>query len=153
MSRTGKVPKYSNPWGLLRVGKGIEPMADLHGRPLQPRVYRRGGLRAVVALLSDATDIEPGQEIEPRPRDSAAWLRRRQSATFSRYRRDQRCTPIELRTIEALWFAGLALREVARREGVSPTAIAQRITGLQRKAPEFWNWWRLKNAAKRRRSA
>lgn len=64
---------------------------------------------------------------------------------MARYRLAGWCTPIELATIEALWFDEISLRELARRDGVTAAAIGARIAGLMRKAPEFYRWWRLKN--------
>jgi hypothetical protein len=84
-------------------------------------------------------------------RSSLVHLRRRQSATFARYRLTAWCTEVELSTIKALWFEGLSLRQLANRDRVSPAAVGDRIARLRYKAPEFWNWWRLKHYSRRNR--
>lgn len=87
------------------------------------------------------------------PRDSSMLpeLLRRVSAEISRYRMSGVYSPKELRTIEALWAAGLSLREFARREGVTAQAIELRVRGLKDRAPRFWLWWRLKHRLRARR--
>jgi hypothetical protein len=147
--RNSKAARFADPWRFRDRAKWSEPAADLHGRPIQPRFYRRGGVNAVCSLLDSS---EERFEAPPRPNewDSRASLHRRQSATMARYRRDEWCTETELRTIESLWIEGVSLRKLARREDVTPTAIGDRVARLSLKAPEFWNWWRLKNVARRR---
>ncbi len=78
-----------------------------------------------------------------------AELHRRVAATVAKYRLAGWCTAIEIATIEALWCQGKSLRDLARRDGVSAAAIGARIEGLQRKAPEFYRWWRLKHSNRR----
>lgn len=77
-----------------------------------------------------------------------AELRRLVAKTIARYRNEGQCTPAQLRMIELMWVDGVGLREIARRDGVSPQAISWRIWHLRSRAPEFWNWWRLKNASR-----
>ena len=148
MSRSQPTRKFADPWGFRRSSQSTEPIADLHGRPVLPRLYRRGGVQAVVAILEGEHDDDRHQL--SRLMESGSWLRRRQSAAFARYRLAGHCTQVELRTIEGLWFEGISLRALAGREQVSPAAIGARISGLRYKAPEFWNWWRVKNQHHRR---
>lgn len=68
-------------------------------------------------------------------------------ANFVRYCAERRCSPKQLRTIEALYIDGLSLRAFARLEGVEPQAITSRINALANKAPEFYRWWRGVNAS------
>ena len=84
-------------------------------------------------------------ECEDPEDDLSDWVLRHRSGIVARYRNTGECTAIELRTIERLWFDGLGLRGLARRENVSPAAISARIANLSRKAPEFATWWRIKN--------
>ena len=128
--------KYADPWSFRsRPSSKLEPFSDLHGHPAAPRFYRRGGLLAVIASLQFVTE-QPSTDV-------GNWVRRYRSAVVARYRRNGECTEAELRTIEALYLEGLTLRGFARREGVSPSAIGQRLAGLFRKAPEFCNWYRF----------
>jgi hypothetical protein len=146
-------PRYADPWSFRCLSSGsFQPAADLLGRPLLSRCYRRGGCLEVVSLGSEPHPANHLESDQTPQRSSLAALRRRQSATFTRYRLARWCTVIELSTIEALWFEGVSLRDLARREGVSPAAISSRIAGLSHKAPEFANWWRLKNSAHQRRT-
>jgi DNA-binding MarR family transcriptional regulator len=79
-------------------------------------------------------------------------LRRRVAAEIARYRLSGEFTATEIRTIEALWQEGVGLRELARRESVAPQAVTERIARLERRAPRFYRWWRLKNRCWLRRS-
>jgi DNA-directed RNA polymerase specialized sigma24 family protein len=96
----------------------------------------------------DPLDLEP--VIAPEP-SMLVELLRRVSAELARYRTSGLLSEKELRTVEALWIAGLSLREFARREGVAPQAIEDRIQRLRERAPRFWLWWRLKNRMRGRR--
>lgn len=72
-------------------------------------------------------------------------LRRRVAAEIARYRASGDFTETEIRTIEALWREGAGLRELARREGVAPQAITDRLRRIGSKAPRFKRWWQLRN--------
>lgn len=126
----------SNPWA-FRDDAALDPLATLHGRAIVVTSYRRNGRR----LHNWQEAHRPGRDLEPIRLDE---LRRRKAAVMSRYRNCGLLTAPQLRTIEALWFAGLGLRELARREGVRPAAISSRLAGIHRVAPEFARWWRLK---------
>lgn len=143
-----RIPRFADPWRFRERSQRSEAVADFSGRPIQPRFYRRGGV-STYATVADETPSKPGSGSGVRTRSSAADLRRRQSAAFALYRCDGWCTAVELATIEALWFEGLSLRGLARRDKVSPAAISDRISGLRHKAPHFWNWWRAKNQGRR----
>ena len=84
-------------------------------------------------------------------RSMLAELLRRVSAEIARYRMSNLFTSKELVTIEALWREGISLHALARREGVAPQAIAERIKRLEDRAPRFYRWWRLKNRTRARR--
>jgi hypothetical protein len=139
--------RYANPWSFRRASSPSEAIADLRGRPIRPNCYRRGGLTINVASLDEIERVSD-TDSEWRPTNSSLRaLKRRQSATFSKYRRQAWCTELELATIDGLWNHGLSLRQLARRQRVSPAAISARISGLTKsgKAPEFTHWWRLRN--------
>lgn len=146
---SNKIPTYANPWSFReRVCRSVETIADLHGRPVERLFYRRGGVATSAPVLNEP--CAPSENPLPLPRTSSLQeLRRRQSATFARYRLAGWCTLLELETIEALWLEGLSLRQLARRAGVSPAAIGDRIERLSRKAPEFYHWWILKHRRRR----
>lgn len=152
--RSAKASRFADPWSFRdHSSRFLEPVADQHGRPMSPRFYRRGGVLVCAAPLNEPSS-SPVPDSRYRPqRSSLAALRRRKAATFARYRLAGWCTVVELSTIEALWFEGLSLRQLAKREGVSPAAISDRIDGLRHahKAQEFSNWWRLKNYTRQRR--
>lgn len=74
---------------------------------------------------------------------------RHHSAVFARYRAENRCTPKQLITIEALYIEGISQNELAEREGVTAAAIESRIDALANKAPEFYRWWRKLNERRR----
>jgi hypothetical protein len=113
---------------------------------MHPTLYRRGGVLAVGLSL----DIEIITDDQP-DSDLTAWVARHRSAALARYRNAGQCTEIELRTIEQLWLRGVGLRALARCEGVTPSAISERIAGLgAHKAPEFTNYWKLKNRRRRK---
>jgi hypothetical protein len=139
--RLDSSPRFADPWRFRIVQTRPVSFASIDGRSLEVSCFRRGGC--------------PYWQVAPtsRPSDTRSLLtdlRRRVSATFARYRSSEICTKAELRTIEALWIEGLSLRALARRDRVTPTAVADRISRLERKAPEFWNWWRLKHRRRRR---
>jgi hypothetical protein len=114
------------------------------------RFYRRGGVPVFAVPVHEPSSL-PIHDPRCRPqRSSLAALRRRKAATFARYRLAGWCTAVEVSTIDALWFEGVSLRQLAKRERVSPAAISDRIAGLRYKTPEFWNWWRLKNYTRQR---
>jgi hypothetical protein len=77
-----------------------------------------------------------------------AIVRRILTRLLRRYRTEARCSEREVRIMEAL-FDGIALREVARREGRSPQRISQIIDGLAIRAPEFYRWWTRKHLSRR----
>jgi hypothetical protein len=143
-----EVPRHADPWSFRpRAGHVGAPAADLRGQSLPIAYYRRNGVLA----CSNSEDVSVRVHAPvPQLRSSVAELRRRQSACFARYRMGGCCTAVELWTIEALWFGGVSLRDLARRDGVSAAAISDRIARLMHKAPEFWNWWRLKHRTRRR---
>jgi len=151
-SRSAKTPRFADPWSLRDCScRCLESTADQHGRPTHLRFYRRGGILVCAAPLDELTPLPvPGSRRRPNG-SSLAVLRRRKAATFARYRLAGWCTAVELSTIDALWFEGVSLRQLSKREGVSPAAISDRIAGLRRKAPEFANWWRLKHYTRQRR--
>lgn len=140
--------RYANPWSFRRSSNPSEAIADLRGRPIRPNFYRRGGVTVNSASLDEIGRVSD-TDLESRPaRVSLRALKRRQAATFSKYRRQAWCTELELATIDGLWNHGLSLRQLARRHRVSPAAISDRIDRLTMsgKAPEFTHWWRLRNA-------
>ena len=117
--------------------------ADFWGRPMQASWYRRGGvLRLCVREFEFLPDTNKLATVE---KSHLPELRRQRDLTMLRYRQEERCTNVELRTMRALWIEGLSLREFARREGVKAQAISARINGLANKAPEFYRWWRRKH--------
>ena len=149
--RGQKVPRFADPWRFRDRAKWVEPTVDLRGRPIQPRFYCRSGVNTFSSLPDSSDDpVEVSRSLPQR--SSLAALRRRKAATFARYRLAGWCTAVELSTIDALWFEGVSLRQLAKREGVTPAAISDRIAGLrhQHKAQEFSNWWRLKNYSRQR---
>ena len=139
-------PRYADPWRFRKGVNWSEPAADLRGRPLSPKWIRRGMVTEPV-LPNDVAFVATPRESEQRSiQQDLVRCRRRQSAAFSRYRREKLCTAKDLRTIQSMWFDGLGLRGVARLEGVSPAAVADRIARLKLKAPEFWRWCRLRSS-------
>lgn len=74
------------------------------------------------------------------------------SAVFARYCAEQRLTPKQLRTVEALYIDGLSQNMFAGIERTTAEAIRQRILGMAIKAPEFYRWWRGLNQSRRRGS-
>lgn len=78
-------------------------------------------------------------------------IHRYHATVFARYCAEERCSPRQLRLIEALFIDGLSLREFAEIERVTPQAISARIDALANKAPEFYKWWRRVNASHQRR--
>ena len=129
--RAAKASRFADPWSFRdRSCRFLEPVADQHGRPMSLRFYRRGGVLVCAAPLNEPSP-PPVPDSRRRPqRSSLAALRRRKAATFARYRLAGWCTAVELSTIDALWFEGVSLRQLAKREGVSPAAISDRIAGL-----------------------
>jgi hypothetical protein len=144
--RSSSVPRFADPWRFRKsppLPREVPVGPD--GTPLMLTYVRHNGVWRTVPRA-------PQRSSRPRPpvRSLLHELRRRKSATFSRYRASGWFTPTELATTEALWFEGLSLRALARREGVAPSAISTRLAGLFHKAPEFSRWWRLKHTMFRR---
>lgn len=137
--RRARVRQFTNPWQCYQRSAPSEPLADLFGRPLELSAYRRGGRRVTVwqDVSSTTTPSRPEQS-------RLRALLRRKAAVMATYRNHEECTAIEISTIEALWYDGLSLRSLARRDGVSAAAIETRLHSISKKAPEFFRWWRLK---------
>jgi hypothetical protein len=148
--RATKLPRYADPWSFRDHPSLSSAAADLNGQPTQVRFYRRGGVLACTAPPNELVPSPVPDSPCPPQRSSLTTLRRRKAATFARYRQAGWCTAVELSTIDALWFEGVTLRQLAKREGVSPAAISDRIVRLSHKAQEFSNWWRLKNHTRQR---
>jgi hypothetical protein len=149
--RRARTYRFADPWSFRRNSTvRREAIADLRGRPVATRSFRRGGISMHCAIPSDVElETNHGIFIPTGERSMLVELRRRVSATVARYRLEKWCTPTELATINALWCRGLRLRQLARHDGVTPSAIVTRVEGLARKAPEFYRWWRLKHRARR----
>lgn len=140
--------RFADPWRFRSISRRAEGVASLYGHAIESRIVRRGGV-LVAVVPHHLVDIDEDESERPEEQKSSMCvLRRRQSAAFSRYRRQAWCTAIELRTIEAMWFGGLGTRQLARLEGVSPAAISDRVAGLWSKAPEFARWYRLRRLLK-----
>jgi hypothetical protein len=124
--------------------------ADHGGRRVETCRYRQNGRVRLSFREFGHTESAVEQAQAPDP-SQLSRLRRLVSAEISRYRLSGLFSEKELRTIEALWTEGIALREHARREGVSAQAVEERIRGLRYRAVRFWRWWRLKNRMRARR--
>jgi hypothetical protein len=135
---------FADPWRFRSVSsRRMERVAGLHGQAIESRIMRRGGV-LVDMVPHHLVDVDDVPEAPSEPKNAISVLRRRQSAALSRYRRQGWCTAIDLRTIAAMWVGGFGTRQLARVEGVSPTAISDRVARLRFKAPEFWRWYRLR---------
>jgi hypothetical protein len=138
--------RFADPWRFRNSTARIEPMADLHGRPVEYcAFFRRGGVPMLACAADVSGERSTERDISTTPAETGRQLRRRRSVMMARYRLHGRCTTIELNTIESLWIRHLSLRRLARLEGVTPAAIGARLRGLAPKAPEFYRWWRLRH--------
>lgn len=151
-TRSSSVPRFSDPWCCQGRRRSNAYVADRLGRRVPTNPMRRGGV-----WLEVPADLETSMEENPEAAEPSrlAELRRRVAKTIARYRNEGRCTAAQLRMIELMWVDGIGLREMGRRDGVAPQAISWRIWSLRSRAPEFWNWWRLKNlnrAVRKRRT-
>lgn len=138
--------RFADPWAFReRFASRRGPSADLYGRPIETRRYRRSG-RPVEVPVPLSTERQ-----SPRPVASALQeLRRRVAAELVLYESDGLCSKHEIRLIRALWQDGVSLRAFARSEGVTGPAISQRIERLKERCPRFYRYWILKNRRRRR---
>jgi len=127
--------------------RSFEGVADHSGAAAIAIRYRRNGQIVFRMAATVSEQHLPANNSH----SQLARLRRLRDLMIARYRTDGRCSPIEMRTVQALFVEGLTLREFARREGVAAQAIDSRINGLAHKAPEFYRWWRIKHQSRRRR--
>jgi hypothetical protein len=133
--------------GCVRRSRFLEPVADFRGRPVCGTTFRRNGRLLYTCYFSDPYDVP----VIPSPqRSMLVELQRRLSKQIAEYRLSGLFSYSELRMIEAL-MTGTGLRAYARREGVSPQAIEDRIQRLKERAPLFWRFWRRKNQMRARR--
>jgi len=134
-------PRYANPWRYRRQSP-VEPVANTDGGQAASVLFRRNGQTSFMAVVYDPLKETP---VPPAEESMLMELRRRVAAEIARYRASGDFSEIEIRTIEALWREGIGLRELARREGVAPQAITDRLHRIGSKAPRFKRWWQLKN--------
>lgn len=143
-----KTPKFADPWSMRRRTQP-QRAAGLHGRPLAFRLFRHSG-DLQQAWHPDEFDTMPRSPEPADSRSSLKELQRRRSKLLSAYRRNPGISKRDQQLIAALMH-GTSLRAWARREGVSPQAIEDRIQRLKQAAPEFWAFWRRKNSSRSRR--
>jgi predicted DNA-binding protein YlxM (UPF0122 family) len=137
------VPKLTERYPLVRT------VTDLGGQ--HRRVYvLRSGLLVPIAGLDFAG--MPGHEVADNERTRGQLLAEIWSSVLETYNEwvgSGNFTLTQLHTIRLLLIDQLSLREVARREGVTPAAISDRIESLREKAPKFYRWWIARHVIRR----
>lgn len=128
-------------------------VSDLHGTHRRVGVYLRRG-EGLTADFRNFDERVPAAVHVIRtkasgPRGLSPYILGRISELLSSYDQSGQFSPIELKTMDALLYEGLSLRELASREGVTDQAVRARLVGrkgrggLLKKAPEFAKWWRF----------
>jgi hypothetical protein len=139
-------PRFANPWRWRRQSRG-EALVRLAGGEGSGTMFRRNGVVCFTIVVSGACDGPPTAS----ERSMLPELQRRVAAEIAGYRLSGLFSSKEVGTIVALWQDGVGLRELARKEAVTPQAVADRIQRLEQRAPRFVRWWRLKNRSRDRR--
>jgi hypothetical protein len=136
-------------------------VSDLYGNRRCPAVH----FQARTGPIADCrgfdevgiAQIVPGRAaIAKTSRGLSPLILGRVRELLCRYRDCGRFSTTELRTMHALLYEGLTLRELARRERVSDVAIHARLVGrrgrggLLKKAPAFARWWQFAGSWRRR---
>jgi hypothetical protein len=137
-------------------------VADLYGTRRRVGVYIHGGqgLSGDYRNFDEPSCYETGSvHAVSRPhgkRGLSPYILGRIRSLLADYQHSGRFTTAELRTMDALLYEGLTLRELAAREQVSDEAIRARLIGrrgqggLLKKALEFARWWRFASSWRKR---